>query len=92
MTPSQREELIKELVLIYDMNATPSNVRKFPYTYCKKTRRRFGAIADFILEDRKRIVEPLVKVIDSDWGDTFNAVKVLSNAIEKTLKLSGVEE
>lgn len=47
------------------------------------------AIADFIIEDRRRIVEPLIKYKSSVgpdiWGDLCN------DAIDKSIRLAGVQ-
>lgn len=47
-------------------------------------------LADFILEDRLRIVEPLVK-LKSDWYE-FLEENTYRKAIDETIKLSGIEE
>ncbi len=47
-------------------------------------------IADFIIADRKRIVDPLVKVSDADEDCEYvNDIK-LWEAIDETLKRAGV--
>lgn len=43
--------------------------------------------ADFILEDRKRIVEPLVKLREDGFPGNFS----INQAIDETLKNVGVE-
>lgn len=46
-------------------------------------------VADFIIEDRKRIVDPLIKVKNISHGrEEFDA---LNDAIDKTLKNAGVK-
>jgi hypothetical protein len=48
-----------------------------------------GFIADFILEDRKRILKPLINPrIDME----IDPIKRLKNSIEETLQLSGITE
>ncbi len=51
-------------------------------------------ISDFILADRKRIVEPLMKLFRENYfvGSRAGGVSTIQKAINQTLKLSGMEE
>jgi hypothetical protein len=77
---TQRDELIKELIEKY----IPESVKgKNMVADC---------IADFIIADRKRIVEPLktTKELISQSINSHNKQCVLSfNAIDETLRLAG---
>ncbi len=51
-------------------------------------------VVDFILEDRKRIVEPLInfkRSVNFYRKDAWNPYVDSAKAIDKTLKLAGVE-
>lgn len=45
-------------------------------------------LVDFILADRKRICEPLVK----EWDEPYHTMQELADAINETLKLAGLNE
>lgn len=47
-------------------------------------------IADFILADRKRIVEPLVKYYENDREPDYDGA-IAQDAIDEAIKLAGVE-
>ena len=49
-----------------------------------------NAIADFILSDRKRIVEPLVRFLPEKYEASTMWMKVCSKAINDTLELAGL--
>lgn len=74
---STREDLAKEL---YDL------IKSIPIT--NTTQNPVYKIADFILEDRKRIVEPLVKIGNEDGWD----MEELLNARVETLKNAGIQQ
>lgn len=46
-------------------------------------------LADFIIADRKRITEPLVKLNKCYGKYTFERAKIVDKAIDETLKLAG---
>ena len=71
-----REKLIKELRDIIDRNTDEDG-----FVYC-------GDIADFIIQDRKRICDPLVKFKPSN-DDAVN-IDNIALAILKTLKNAGI--
>lgn len=98
-----REELIKHLIHIGDSHTQKSYKRKFPVSYARSTIRKYGAIADFIISERKKIVDPLVKAqkefLETDRSQSLqNNVKIafkhcikLSESITQAIKNSGVE-
>lgn len=76
---TQREELIKEL------RSTISNGGLYGLTIWQSK-----VVADFILADRKRIVEPLVKWKESHTGKIIESwPEHPVTSIRETLKLAG---
>lgn len=51
----------------------------------------FEDIADFIIADRARIVEPLLKKYTDEERDTYGSFDLLYNDVQETLKRAGVE-
>lgn len=54
---------------------------------------RYRKMANFIIQDRKRICEPLVKVNQTQWKDSDDRWVVanrLQEAIDQTLTLAGL--
>lgn len=47
-------------------------------------------LADFIIEDRKRIVEPLIKLI-WDEGKLMDTINNIDNAIDQTFINAGIK-
>lgn len=79
-----REELIKELKLIIINEYNPDLNINCP---------NYEKLANFIIADRARIVEPLVKYKDDCkeiWSWTIPREET-DKAIDETLKLAGVE-
>lgn len=78
---SEREKLIEDLIKL-----NPLSMRK----ECEET-------ADFIISDRKRIVEPLVKAYSPNM-ERVTKINLLSrltnilNGVEETLKLAGLQK
>lgn len=82
MTP--REELVKEIGKLKYVGGHPMNLLE---TDCK-------VLADFILADRKRIVEPLVKYVSKYkrlYPEEEHDIDPL-NVMMKVLCLAGAEE
>jgi hypothetical protein len=95
-----REKLAEQIHQIYCNQYEKKNGKEYwtqgAYSLLDEETKDFDrAIADFILEDRKRIVAPLVSVKEntlhnfgrSGWIHHDN---LLTKAIDKTLKLAGV--
>lgn len=81
---STREELIKELEEKFRLARNIAEwdlSEEFDY---------FGGLADFIIEDRKRIVEPLVKARNSKWLTEIED-PIIREGIDQTLNNAGVE-
>lgn len=76
---TERERLIEELIRVISSDGGKGF---------------YGDLADFIIEDRRRIVEPLVK-LDLKPGTAIEcSMKNLGNILEavmQTLKLAGVD-
>ncbi len=65
-----KERLVEDLALIFNRHRIPETL---------------GIIADFIIEDRKRIVEPLVK-LKEQYPSTGWPEKHIDDAIDQTIK------
>lgn len=81
-----REELIDEIYRI-----------GYRVEYGGKESFDMGAVADFILKDRRRICAPLLEKYDIDFTDTstdnvIKAINLVKDKIDMTLKLSGLDE
>lgn len=89
MRDQRKEELITKLIHISDSACAPCARRKFPPTYDKRTIRKYGALADFILSREAKIVEPLVTLGDmsyQNWDNNRKSTEELIDAIDQTLK------
>jgi len=75
-----RDELIEELGNLVKKHSNSGISHKLSYTM---KRWELELVADFIIADRSRIVEPLVK-FQNNGGSIWPAV-------EETLKLSGIK-
>ncbi len=77
---TEREKLIEELRMIV-INEFNSEMN----IHCPN----YDKLADFILEDRKRIVAPLLKIDSFEYADidTYSI-----DCIDETLKLAGVKK
>lgn len=82
-----REELIERLKDRF----MPDGVSGFTYT---EPTCRITDIADFIIEDRKRICEPLINVSTKSRvnDDPVNNIIILCFAARETLKLAGLDQ
>ena len=80
---SEREKLIKELEKLRWQQAQR--------IFLGQTPGLVEEIADFILEDRKRIVEPLVN-LPIGYKDEVDRGDKLRFAIDETLTLAGLNE
>lgn len=79
-TRSEREELKKELHRRIEQSANGT----------------LETVADFIIENQKKIVEPLLRNYEIDFsdksiGNVIKALEVTEKAILETLRLAGVE-
>lgn len=80
---TEREKLIKDLKRIMPCSCLDAyKLRKMTDPWCSWCEYG-GHILDFVLADRKRIVEPLIRVM----GDLSQ--RYLKEGIEKTLKNAG---
>jgi hypothetical protein len=76
---TEREKLIKEIKKIYQV----------PGGNCCGPAE---SLADFILEDRKRIVAPLLKEYTDAERDMYGSFDLLYNDVQTTLKNAGIGE
>ena len=85
-----REELVKELKELKGLNPNPHIGLKT----IKLSNYEYEAITDFILADRKRICEPLVKLdqAPSHYPDFIELGFAYSKAVQETLRLAGMGE
>jgi len=90
---SETLEIVKQLTLI----ECPNN-HGIPCDYCKHCGPPcLECVANFILADRKRICEPLVKAVEESDRigsneSTVPAWQRLDKAVYETLKLAGIAE
>lgn len=85
MSETERERIVEELrSIIQQANMVPESVP--------------GCIVDFIIEDRKRIVDPLVKYKKKNieiyglGGCNLSSLTIENVVIDETLKLAGIDE
>ena len=91
---SQKDELVKQLRKIWDMDALEKDhADNFPETI-NEMNKAINESVYLILADRKRILKPLQLVInigETDSEDRWGVAQRLKDAIEETLKNAGVE-
>lgn len=87
---TEKEKLIEEIGNLVKKNVNgPSHKLSYTMKYWE-----LELVSEFLLADRKRIVEPLIKFKNDMGGHTYNwrhQRLIPTDIIDETLKLAGVQ-